>query len=48
MELVFRRFQQTDYPEYAAWFVDAELDRQLGPMDQAWLDAVLASQGQKE
>lgn len=41
MELEFRRFQQTNYPEYAAWFGDPELDRQLGPMDQAWLDAVL-------
>jgi len=41
MQLEFRRFQQADYPEYAAWFVDAGLDRQLGPMDQAWLDAVL-------
>ena len=42
MELEFRRFQQENYPEYAAWFVDAELNRRLGPMDQDWLDAVLA------
>jgi len=42
MELEFRRFQQGHYPAYAAWFVDPELDRWLGPMDQEWLDAVLA------
>lgn len=41
MNLVFRRFQQEDYPEYAAWFIDPELNRRLGPMDQEWLDAVL-------
>lgn len=34
-----RRFHETDYPVYAAWFVDPELNRRLGPMDQAWLDA---------
>lgn len=42
MKLEFKKFQQTDYLEYAAWFVEPELNRRLGPMDQDWLDAVLA------
>jgi RimJ/RimL family protein N-acetyltransferase len=42
MHLQFRRFQLEHYPEYASWFVDPELDRQLGPMDRDWLDAVLS------
>ena len=41
MNLEFKRFQREDYPEYASWFVDPELNRHLGPMDPAWLDAVL-------
>ncbi|MEZ4730437.1 MAG: GNAT family N-acetyltransferase [Caldilineaceae bacterium] len=48
MKLTFRQFQEADYPEYASWFVDADLNHRLGPMDQAWLDAVLtepAAQG---
>jgi RimJ/RimL family protein N-acetyltransferase len=42
MHLQFRRFQLEYYPEYASWFVDPELNRQLGPMDKDWLDAVLS------
>jgi len=42
MKLAFKKFQQAYYPEYAAWFVDPELNRRLGPMDQEWLHAVLA------
>ena len=42
MNLEFKRFQREDYPEYAAWFVDPELNRHLGPIDPAWLDAVLS------
>jgi RimJ/RimL family protein N-acetyltransferase len=42
MELQFKPFQQENYAEYAAWFVDPELNRRLGPMDQEWLDATLA------
>lgn len=41
MDLSFRRFHQDDYPEYAAWFSDPELNRPLGPMDDDWLAAVL-------
>lgn len=42
MHLELRRFQLEYYPEYASWFVDPELNRHLGPMDQDWLDAVLS------
>jgi len=42
MHLEFRRFEKNYYSEYVTWFADPELDRRLGPMDQAWLDAVLA------
>jgi ribosomal protein S18 acetylase RimI-like enzyme len=41
MRLEFKRFQREHFAEYSAWFVDPELDRHLGPMDQAWLEAVL-------
>lgn len=42
MTLEFRRFQADYYAEYATWFADIELNRRLGPMDQEWLDSVLA------
>jgi len=42
ISLEFKRFQREYYAEYASWFVDSELNRHLGPMDQAWLDAVLS------
>lgn len=42
MKLTFKQFQHTEYAEYASWFVDPELNRRLGPMDQEWLDFVLA------
>lgn len=47
MQLSFRRFGRDDFAEYAAWFVDPELDRWLGPMDEEWLEAVL-SEGASE
>ena len=37
-----RRFAAADFATYRAWFGDAELDRRLGPIDDAWLDHVLA------
>jgi GNAT superfamily N-acetyltransferase len=40
--LEIKRFRREDYPEYAAWFVDPELNRHLGPMDLTWLEAVLS------
>jgi RimJ/RimL family protein N-acetyltransferase len=42
MNLELKRFQQEHSVEYASWFVDPELNRYLGPMDQDWLDAVLS------
>jgi len=41
MDLEFKHFRQEHYPEYASWFTDPDLNRWLGPMDTAWLDAVL-------
>lgn len=37
----FRRFKAEDFAEYKLWFQDALLQRELGPMDDEWLDAVL-------
>src|SRR5687767_7461092 len=42
MYLEFKRFQQEHFDEYVTWFMDPELNRLLGPMDQAWLESVLA------
>lgn len=40
-QLVFDRFRREHYAEYQAWFVDAELNGRLGPMDNEWLTAIL-------
>jgi ribosomal protein S18 acetylase RimI-like enzyme len=40
-KIVTRRFQETDFPNYESWFVDPELNRQLGPTDREWLTCVL-------
>jgi GNAT superfamily N-acetyltransferase len=40
--LQLKRFQAEHYAEYVSWFADEELNRRLGPMDEAWLNAVLA------
>jgi len=37
-----KQFQPEYFAEYASWFVDPELNRQLGPMDPAWLEVVLS------
>src|SRR4051812_32423872 len=42
MNLQLERFQAEHFAEYASWFVDEELNRHLGPMDDAWLKFVLA------
>jgi ribosomal protein S18 acetylase RimI-like enzyme len=42
IKLELKHFQREHYAEYASWFVDPELNRHLGPMDQTWLDAVLS------
>ena len=40
MKLELREFRREFYPEYSSWFSDPELNRRLGPMDDAWLEAV--------
>src|SRR5262249_55078432 len=40
----FRKFTRADFPEYKSWFMDPELNRQLGPMDDEWLEYVLNEQ----
>jgi len=40
-ELRLRPFLRSDYAAYASWYVDPLLNRFLGPMDDAWLDATL-------
>ena len=42
MDLAFKRFRREDYVEYASWFIDPEMNRHLGPMDESWLEAVLS------
>jgi GNAT superfamily N-acetyltransferase len=42
INLELKRFQREYYAEYVSWFADPELNRHLGPMEQAWLDAVLS------
>ncbi|KQN75065.1 GNAT family N-acetyltransferase [Devosia sp. BK] len=36
-----RKFAADDWPWVQEWFQDALLNLELGPMDQAWLEAVL-------
>lgn len=42
MNLELKRFQREHYAEYASWFLDPELKRHLGPMDEEWREAVLS------
>lgn len=41
MDLELRQFTKEYFAEYASWFADPELNRQLGPMDEAWLELVM-------
>jgi GNAT superfamily N-acetyltransferase len=41
----YARFTRADFACYGAWYADEELNRQLGPMDEAWLEYVLSDQG---
>lgn len=40
--LTVRSFVATDFEDYRRWYEDTELNEQLGPMDDAWLDYVLS------
>jgi GNAT superfamily N-acetyltransferase len=42
INLELKHFQREHYAEYASWFIDPELNRYLGPMDEVWLEAVLS------
>lgn len=42
MDLEVRRFATEDFAEYASWFADPDLDRHLGPMDDAWLKLTMS------
>lgn len=39
-----RRFRVDDFESYLSWFEDAELNAQLGPMDEEWLAYVMSSE----
>jgi RimJ/RimL family protein N-acetyltransferase len=42
MNLEMRPFATEDFAEYASWFADPDLNRHLGPMDEAWLELTMA------
>ena len=37
-----RYFTKNDFPIYTTWFEDDQLNKALGPIDEAWLNYVLA------
>lgn len=41
MDLELQQFTKEHFVEYASWFADPDLNRQLGPMDDAWLELVM-------
>lgn len=43
-----RNFLREDYQTYLAWFEDPDLNRELGPMDNQWLEYVLNESPPKE
>lgn len=42
MHLEVRPFAVEDLAEYSSWFTDPELDRYLGPIDDAWREAMVS------
>lgn len=42
MDLFFKPFEQEDFEDYKSWFADTVLNRFLGPIDDTWLESVLA------
>lgn len=40
--LTVRRLTREDWPWIRSWFEDPVLDRELGPLDEEWLEHVLA------
>jgi RimJ/RimL family protein N-acetyltransferase len=48
MELSFHRFQREHFEEYATWFSDSELNKELGPIvDEDWLSAILSQKSEE-
>ena len=43
-----RPFEREDFDAYLSWFVDSDLNRELGPMDEEWLTYVMNEQPRKE
>ena len=37
----YHKFRESYFPIYRSWFTDAELNKQLGPLDENWLDYIL-------
>ncbi|WP_353116010.1 GNAT family N-acetyltransferase [Microbacterium sp.] len=44
MELAARRMTRDDWHWISEWFSDPTLDRELGPLDEEWLDYVLCEE----
>jgi GNAT superfamily N-acetyltransferase len=40
----YARFTRADFPIYRAWYTDEALNRQLGPLDETWLEYVLTDE----
>lgn len=40
--MLHRPFQRRDFDEFRSWFIDPLLQKTLGPMDEEWLEYVLA------
>ena len=38
----YHKFRKSDFSTYQRWFTDAELNKQLGPLDNDWLNYILA------
>ena len=37
-----RFFHADDFPEYSSWFADPVLNKELGPLDTEWLEAIMS------
>ena len=40
-QFTFSKFKAEDFDEYKSWYKDALLNKELGPMDDKWLEHVL-------
>ena len=48
MKLKILKFKTEDFEEYKSWYKDSDLNKELGPMDQEWLDYVLKEKDGRE